>query len=86
MKKYGDPRFHALLDEIGRVHAKKQADYGKDEDPFANLRASQEFGVAPWLGALVRLHDKVSRLKTFVRKGRLENESVEDSLKDMAVY
>jgi hypothetical protein len=82
----GDPRFHELLDEIGRLHDKKQQDYGTDVDPFANVRASEEFGVAPWIGSLVRMNDKVTRLKSFARKGTLANESVEDSLLDIAVY
>lgn len=82
----GDPRFHALLAQMGQMHAKKAADYGTDQDLFANIRASLEFGVAPWLGALIRLNDKVTRLKTFAKKRALANESVEDSLMDLAAY
>lgn len=82
----GDPRFHALLAEIARLHDKKQADYGANTDPFANVRASQEFGVPAWVGALVRLNDKVTRLKAFSRRGSLANESAEDSMMDIAVY
>lgn len=82
----GDPRFHALLKEIGELHDLKQEDYGVDADPFANVRASQEFGVPPWIGALVRLNDKVTRLKAFARKGTLANESAKDSMLDIMVY
>lgn len=82
----GDPRFHSLLKEIGALHDRKQEDYGATADPFANVRSSQEFGVAPWIGAVVRLNDKVTRLKAFARKGTLANESAEDSLLDIAVY
>lgn len=82
----GDPRFHALLDEIGQLHDRKQEDYGTDHDPFANVRASQEFGVAPWIGALIRLNDKVTRLRQFANRGSLANESAEDSMMDIAVY
>jgi hypothetical protein len=82
----GDPRFHALLKQIGELHDRKQEDYGAEADPFANVRASQEWGVAPWIGALVRLNDKVHRLKRFAHKGTLANESAEDSLQDIAVY
>tara|TARA_Y100000310_G_scaffold338983_1_gene430203 strand:+ start:1142 stop:1297 length:156 start_codon:yes stop_codon:yes gene_type:complete len=32
------------------------------------------------------MNDKMSRLKTFAKKGSLSNESVEDSLRDLAVY
>jgi hypothetical protein len=82
----GDPRFHELLEEIGRLHDKKQEDYGTDGDPFANVRGSAQFGVDPWVGALVRLNDKVHRLGEFSRKGALANESAEDSMLDIAVY
>ena len=82
----GDPRFHAILQQMGELHDKKQADYGVEGDPFANVRASKEWGVEPWLGALIRLNDKVTRLKTFVRTRKLANEGVEDSLLDIAVY
>lgn len=82
----GDPRFHALLREIGELHDRKQRDYGSSADPFANVRASEEWGVAPWIGALVRLNDKVHRLKRFAQKGSLANESAEDSMLDIAVY
>lgn len=79
-------RFHELLKELGELHDRKQADYGKGDDPFANVRASDEWGVSPWIGIMIRITDKVRRLQSFVRKGNLENESVEDSLRDIAVY
>lgn len=82
----GDPRFHALLKQIGELHDRKQADYGVETDPFANVRGSQDWGVEPWLGAMIRANDKVRRLQTFARTGSLENEGVEDSMMDLAVY
>lgn len=85
-RREGDPRFLALLDDIEALHAAKQADYGRDADPFANVRASEEWGVSPWVGALIRATDKVRRLQTFATKGTLRNEGVEDSLMDLAVY
>jgi len=82
----GSARLHELLKEIGELHDRKQADYGTDTDPFANIRASEEFGVPAWVGALIRLNDKVTRLKGFVLRGSLKNESAEDSMRDIAVY
>ena len=82
----GSARFHELLNTIGALHDVKQRDYGSDTDPFANIRASQEWGIAPWIGALVRLNDKVHRLKRFAKKGVLANESAKDSMLDIAVY
>lgn len=82
----GDPRFTALLKEIDAMHTRKQADYGSDKDPFANVRASEEWGIPAWVGALVRLNDKIVRLKSFARRGTLANESAEDSLVDVMTY
>lgn len=82
----GDPRFHALLKDIGALHDQKQQDYGRGDDPFANVRASLEWGIEPWVGALVRATDKVKRLQKAARGGNLVNESIEDSMMDLAVY
>lgn len=82
----GDPRFLAKLEQIAELHSRKQHDYGAGEDPFANLRASQDFGVEPWIAVIIRLNDKVTRLKSLIAKGELKNEPVTDSFKDIAVY
>lgn len=82
----GDPRFHALLQQIGDLHDQKQQDYGTNADAFANVRASEEWGISPWIGAMIRATDKVRRLQTYATKGSLANEGVEDSLMDLAVY
>lgn len=82
----GDPRFHALLAEIGELHDRKQRDYGTDSDPFANVRASAELGIEPWRGVVNRMGDKWSRIKQFCKRGTLANEGFEDSLLDIAVY
>jgi hypothetical protein len=85
-KESGDPRFLALLDEMAKVHRKKSADYGLGDSPLANLRASAEFGVPPWKATIIRLNDKVTRLKAFCQNGTLHNEGVEDSLVDISNY
>lgn len=82
----GDPRFHDLLDEIAELHDRKQADYGTDDDPFANVRASQDWGVPAWVGTMIRANDKVKRLQAAAQGSTLVNEGVEDSLMDIATY
>lgn len=82
----GSARFHAILRELGELHDKKQEDYGIESDPFANIRGSLEWGISPWVGALVRATDKLRRLQKFARQGKLANEAVEDSFRDLAVY
>jgi hypothetical protein len=71
---------------MGELHDRKQADYGRGDDPFANVRASTEWGMPAWVGAMVRLTDKVRRLQTFADKGELANEGAIDSFNDIAVY
>jgi len=79
-------RFQQVLEEILELHDRKQQDYGADNDPFANVRASTEWGVPAWVGALIRATDKVRRLQTYARRGTLANEGVDDSFRDLAVY
>jgi hypothetical protein len=79
-------RFHELLKQAGDTHDRKSADYGSLTDPFANVRASEEFGVSSWVGAMIRLNDKVTRLKSLAVKGSLSNEAATDSFMDIAVY
>lgn len=79
-------RFHQILSELGELHDRKQADYGRGDDPFANVRASSEWGVKSWVGAMIRLNDKVRRLQSLASKGSLKNEAAEDSMRDIAVY
>jgi hypothetical protein len=82
----GDARFHTLLAEIAELHDRKQEDYGRTADPFANVRATEEWGMPGWVGAMMRLTDKVRRLQKFAQVGSLANESAEDSMRDIAVY
>ncbi len=82
----GDSRYHALLREMGELHARKSADYGMDGDPFANVRGSADYGVPPWIGTMLRANDKVQRIKAYIKNGSLVNEGVEDSLLDLAAY
>lgn len=82
----GDPRFHGLLAKIGALHDRKQADYGRSNDPFANVRGSSDWGIAPWIGAMVRANDKIRRLQKYAKEGGLANEAAEDSFLDLAVY
>lgn len=85
-KELGHPEFRRVLDEMLAMHCKKGADYGTNADIFANVRTATEFGLPAYLGAVLRANDKMARLKTFATKGALANESVEDSLLDLANY
>lgn len=80
------PRFIELLDEMKRIHLAKDHDYA-GAVPFRNLKKSAEFGVEPWLGAMVRMSDKWSRLEQLATKDpAVVEESFEDTLIDLANY
>jgi hypothetical protein len=79
--------FVQLLAEMQRLHESKSADYGSEEDPLANVRSGADFvNIEPWRGCMVRIADKVQRLRTFCRTGRLVHEGVRDTLLDLAAY
>jgi hypothetical protein len=89
MKKDRHPlseKFHALLKEAGDLHDQKQNDYGLAHDPFANVRASEDFGVPGWIGCMMRANDKMHRIQKKAKGEELLNESLRDSLVDLAVY
>lgn len=69
------------------THDAKGHDYG-DEDEYANIHASAEFGIPPWIGVALRMNDKIHRLQKFARVGilKVRGESVLDSFLDLAVY
>jgi len=77
-----------IFDELKELHIAKDADYAGGE-PLSNFRRSEQFGIPAWKGCLVRMSDKWSRLVSLVGKdGKHEvaGESIEDTLKDLAVY
>jgi len=81
--------FFDLCDSLKEMHRRKSRDYGcpSGEDPLANIRNGAKFvGIPSWKGAMVRLSDKVTRLASYNATGRLENESLEDNLFDLASY
>jgi hypothetical protein len=81
--------FFDLCDALKEMHRRKSSDYGcpSGTDPLANIRNGAKFvGIPAWKGAMVRLSDKVTRLAAYNATGRLENESLEDNLFDLASY
>lgn len=79
-------RFHERLERLALVHDRKSADYGSDADPLANVRSSERLGIPAWIGVENRIGDKNQRVESFVRKGSLANEPLEDAIEDRAVY
>jgi hypothetical protein len=83
----GSLPFLELLEEVRQLHLSKSQDYGSESDPLANIRQGAEFvGIEPWRACLVRVADKVQRLKTYCKTGRLVHEGVRDTLLDLSAY
>lgn len=83
----GSREFLEVLDELKQLHMRKTMDYGVDEDALSNIRSSADVVNMPaWAGCILRISDKMHRLKAFFRRGRCEFDGVEDTLKDIACY
>jgi len=72
--------FESLCCELIALHERKNKDYGG-----AFYNTMRKFGIA---ALLIRLDDKLSRLISVTKNGNNEvnNESIEDTLKDLASY
>lgn len=72
-------RFNDLSAYISALYSRKSHDYG---DSFGNQW--KEFGI---LSAVIRMSDKLNRVKTLMREERQVNdESMKDTLLDLASY
>jgi hypothetical protein len=81
-------RVAELLDELRTIHDTKNHDYAHSADPFANFREAARIGITPFQGVIVRMGDKWARICNLVRYGdpAVKDESLRDTLKDLAVY
>lgn len=89
--KAGYLAYHAhFCESMKAITVAKNADYtGIGDDPFANFSLVEVLGITDTVrGFLVRMSDKLSRITSFAQKGVLEvkDESIEDTLKDLANY
>ncbi len=67
----------------------KNADYTSGSaDPFANFRASEALGVPGVVSILIRMMDKMQRVRSFVEQGSLQvkDETVDDAFQDIVNY
>lgn len=83
----GSGEFMAVLDEVARLHLRKTLDYGTDDDALSNIRQSADvIGSPAWAGAILRISDKMHRLRSFFHRGAVEFDGVEDTLLDITAY
>lgn len=85
-----EDRFQEILNELALMRKSKGEDYdsarGLQKVQFANIRAGEDWGVAPWIGCMIRATDKLRRIQKVAQGGTLANEGVRDSFIDLAVY
>jgi hypothetical protein len=86
-----NPRFHALLEDMSRVHDEKSHDYARDDNPYSN------FEYAALVAAVftdpvdrtfaTQLGIKLARIAELTSAGKPpKNESLTDSFLDLANY
>lgn len=80
-----------LCEEAFNIMVKKNHDYAGNggNSPFANFERCEAMGVCTTeQGFLVRIIDKISRLSTFAKEGKLivENEGHKDAILDIINY
>jgi hypothetical protein len=79
----------SFFNDCIEISKKKNADYtGKDDNPFSNFQSVEILGISTEHGFLTRMMDKFKRIASFVENGELKvkDESVTDTLKDLANY
>jgi len=83
-------RIHqALCNQAQELMRKKQADYTSGTDnPFKNFQLGAYLGIGTVpSGLFIRFLDKVSRLATYMQRGKFEvNESLADTVVDAINY
>jgi hypothetical protein len=83
---------HRETSELTRsIMSRKNSDYtgGKHApDALANFKSSTALGLHPVTGLLLRVQDKLMRIRSFVADGELQvsGESVEDACNDIVNY
>jgi hypothetical protein len=79
----------SLTSEALELMQLKNHDYTSGSgDPYANFRTAESFGVHPAVGIVIRVGDKLQRIRTFAERGHLEvdGEGLRDACLDVINY
>ena len=80
-------RFQKIADANVALVARKNADYGSEEDAFKNFSAGEFFGVDRKIGVLARMVDKMGRVSNLLKRpGAVTDEAIIDTLNDLSNY
>ena len=79
---------HEIINHAWSILEAKRKDYAGSEDPFGNFRMSEFVGIPPWQGCMVRMMDKLSRIRHIVESGQVhvKEESLLDTFADVINY
>lgn len=78
-----------LCDRAFNLMQRKNHDYAADADALKNLRQCEQLGLCSVeTGILVRITDKMSRMRQFIESGilQVEDESIDDTIIDIINY
>ena len=82
-----NPKFHALLAQMAEMHDRKNADYAHDGNPYSNFeQAAATAGCSVDTVFAVLIGIKLARLQVLLLGKTPNNESIQDSRLDLAVY
>ena len=82
-----NPKFDALLREMEQIHDKKNKDYAEEGNPYSNFEfAAKVAGCSPDTIFRALIGVKLARLDELLKGKQPNNESLNDTLLDLAVY
>lgn len=90
--KYTTEEYLAFIDktfaDMKVLITAKNRDYTNGAGPFANFEQASDFGVDPFQGLMLRMGDKMQRVKSYCKQGSLQvkGEGIEDCFKDFIGY
>lgn len=82
----GHPDYKLILDEMWELHCRKASSYGSDEDPLANLRSGERFGMTAWKRCLVEAESAFYRMENYCNGRNTSDENAENALMDAAAF
>jgi len=94
-KQFGHPDFYKILEELADLHSEKNYQYATDKDPLSNFKSAGKMTEKlfksniniPLATALVYMSKQYDGILNIVGEGKKNTiESLEDKLRDIAVY
>jgi hypothetical protein len=77
-----------MFSDAADIMKRKRNDYSSNEDPLRNIKSIEALGIDARLGVIIRILDKISRIKTlmFDSEQQVMDESRRDTIVDAINY